>query len=63
VGQTIRTEGLLGSGVFEGTVLRETTVGGRPAIVPAIKGRAHLTGHATWIVDPEDPLAEGFVIG
>jgi proline racemase len=63
VGDTVQSEGLLGSGTFEGTLLRTARVGPYAAIVPRIKGKAHLTGFAKWLIDPHDPLAEGFVVG
>ena len=62
VGQPVRAEGLLGSGTFEGCLVGETTIGTQRAVIPTIKGKAHQIGRATWTIDPEDPLAEGFVI-
>ena len=35
-------------------------VGEYPAIVPEISGSAWITGEHTFIVEPDDPLAEGF---
>lgn len=62
LGQTIKSEGLLGSGQFEGCLVRETTLGNQRAVVPTIKGRANIIGYAKWLMDPEDLLSEGFVI-
>ncbi|MCA2222283.1 proline racemase family protein [Nonomuraea aurantiaca] len=45
---------------FIGRLLGETTVGGRPAVVPAITGRAWVTGTAQYFLDPRDPFPEGF---
>jgi proline racemase len=47
---------------FVGRVARTTTVGETPAIVPAITGRAWITGFHQLIVDPSDPLAGGFTL-
>lgn len=47
---------------FEGRIVAETTVGGRPAIVPAIRGRAWITGMHSYLVDPSDPWPEGYVL-
>ncbi len=47
---------------FEGRVLEHTTVGGLPAIVPTITGRAWVMGEATWTLDPEDPFPQGFLL-
>ena len=46
--------------IFEGTVLEETAVGGLPAILPQVKGRAFLTGAGQLIIDAADPLKHGF---
>ncbi len=62
VGETIRAEGLLGSGTFEGHLVRETHVGGQRAVVPAIKGTANIVGYAKWLIDPDDPVGAGFVV-
>ncbi len=62
MGQTIKSEGLLGSGQFEGCLVRETTVGNRRAVVPTVKGTAHVIGYAKWLLDPDDPVGRGFVV-
>lgn len=63
MGETIRSEGLLGSGQFEGCAVRETTVGNQRALCITIKGTASITGFAKWVVDRDDPVGAGFVIG
>lgn len=62
IGQTIQAEGLLGSGTFEGCLVRETEVGGKRAVVPSVKGKANIYGYAKWLLDPDDPVGKGFVI-
>jgi trans-L-3-hydroxyproline dehydratase len=47
---------------FEGRVVSETEVVGRPAIVPAIRGSAWITGMTQVIVDPSDPFPEGYLL-
>ena len=47
---------------FEGRLVAETTVGGRPAVVPEITGRAWITGMGQYLLDPDDPFPEGFRI-
>jgi proline racemase len=47
---------------FEGWIVSETAVGGRPAIVPAIRGSAWITGVTQVLVDPTDPFPEGYVL-
>lgn len=48
---------------FTGRLVAETTVGGRPAVVPEITGRAWITGMGQYLLDPEDPFPEGFRLG
>ena len=60
-GDSMIHESLIGSR-FEGRIVAETTVGGRPAIVPSISGRAWITGMFTYFVDPDDPWPEGFQV-
>jgi trans-L-3-hydroxyproline dehydratase len=47
---------------FEGRIVMETTVGGRAAIVPAIRGSAWITGITQVLVDPTDPFPEGYLL-
>ncbi len=62
IGDTIKSEGLLGSGQFEGSLIGETTIGNHRAVIPMVKGTAKVTGYAKWLIDPDDPVGEGFVI-
>jgi proline racemase len=45
---------------FVGRVARRVQVGALDAVVPAITGRAWITGFHQLVVDPTDPLADGF---
>jgi proline racemase len=47
-------ESLIGSR-FTGRLVEETTVGGLPAVVPTIRGRAWITGLGQYLLDPTDP--------
>jgi proline racemase len=47
---------------FVGRLVEETTVGGRPAVVPTVTGRAWVTGTAQYLLDPEDPFPAGFLL-
>jgi proline racemase len=47
---------------FDGRIVEEATVGGRPAIVPAIRGSAWVTGISQLVVEPSDPFPEGYVL-
>ena len=60
-GEEIVIESIVG-GCFSGRVVEETAVGGMPAVVPEVRGRAHLTGRHTFFIDPSDPLRDGFLL-
>lgn len=47
---------------YRAKILRTTRVGPYEAVVPEITGRAFITQIATVIVDPEDPLRNGFSV-
>jgi proline racemase len=47
---------------FVGRLVEETTVAGRPAVVPTVTGRAWLTGTAQYFLDPTDPFPAGFLL-
>ncbi|MEV5983131.1 proline racemase family protein [Streptomyces sp. NPDC052114] len=47
---------------FTGRLIEETTVGGAPAVVPRVTGRAWITGTAQYFLDPDDPFPGGFVL-
>jgi proline racemase len=60
-GETMTHASPIGS-TFDGRIVEETTVGGRPAIVPAIRGSAFVTGITQVFVDPDDPFPEGYLL-
>ncbi|MEU7133482.1 proline racemase family protein [Streptomyces sp. NPDC046261] len=47
---------------FTGRLVGETRVGGSPAVVPTITGRAWITGTAQYFLDPDDPFPGGFLL-
>jgi proline racemase len=61
VGETLVHESIIGSR-FEGRILGTTTLAGRPAILPSLRGRAWITGMHTYLLDPDDPWPEGYVV-
>ncbi|HEU5157940.1 MAG TPA: proline racemase family protein [Streptosporangiaceae bacterium] len=61
VGAELVNESFIGTR-FIGRLVAETTVAGRPAIVPTITGRAWLTGTAQYFLDPRDPFPAGFLL-
>lgn len=62
IGEDFRNLGPVGT-EFSGRLLRETEVGGLPAVVPEISGQAWITGTASYSLDPSDPFPEGFTLG
>src|SRR5438477_8195296 len=61
VGDAMTHASVIGS-TFDGRIVSETTVAGRRAIVPAIRGSAWITGIAHVFVDPDDPFPEGYLL-
>jgi proline racemase len=47
---------------FEGRIVAETRLGHRPAIMPAIRGSAWITGLTQVLLDPTDPFPEGYLL-
>jgi proline racemase len=62
VGDMMQHESLIGS-LFTGTIVAETTIAGRAAILPTIEGRAWITGFHSYCVDTSDPYPEGYHLG
>ncbi len=62
VGQTLQFESILGTR-FRGKIVEETQLGPYPAILPEVEGSAWLTGRHEFIIDPDDPLKDGFLLG
>ena len=48
---------------FTGRLVRETSVGPYPAVVPTITGSAYVYAIANYMLDPDDPFPEGFTVG
>jgi proline racemase len=61
VGDAFVNESVIGTR-FTGRVVEETTVAGRPAIVPEITGRAWITAMGQYLLDAEDPFPAGFAL-
>lgn len=58
-GEQLTAVSMIGS-TFTGRILGATKVGGRPAILPEISGRAWITGIHQHLLDPSDPWPEGY---
>ncbi len=60
LGEEYIHESIFGT-VMRAKVLEETSVGGIPAIIPEVTARAYITGFLQLVIDPEDPLKDGFL--
>jgi trans-L-3-hydroxyproline dehydratase len=62
-GQEIAIESILGrESLFRGRVVRTETWAGRSAVIPEVRGSAHMTGSARFVLDADDPIGRGFLV-
>ena len=67
VGEPFVNEGLLGT-TFDARIVSESSLSDPvagynfPAIIPEVRGAAHITGLQHFVLTPEDPFPEGFLI-
>jgi trans-L-3-hydroxyproline dehydratase len=61
VGDAMTHASPIGS-TFDGRIVAETSVRGRKAIVPAIRGSAWITGVGELYLDADDPFPEGYLL-
>lgn len=61
VGEPFRHESVIDT-VFTGKVLAETHVAGLPAVETEIAGRGFVTGLHQFLVQPDDPTSQGFLV-
>ncbi len=61
VGESIIIESIVGS-KFSGRVVEEATFGVYPAIIPEVRGEAHIVGRNELWLDPNDPFNHGFLL-
>ncbi len=61
VGEMFENAGLTGI-PFMGRILRETRVGGIPAVIPEVRGSAWITGVHRFVISSSDPFPEGFLV-
>ena len=60
-GAELRHRSIVGS-EFTGRVVADADVDGRPAVITEVEGTAYRTGRAAFVLDPDDPLGEGFLL-
>jgi proline racemase len=59
VGDRYTARSIIGS-TFHCHIEAETTLGGRPAVIPVISGQAWITGTHQHTLDPTDPYPAGY---
>ena len=61
IGESMVVESIIGSR-FTGRIVEATTFGRYPAVIPEVAGTAHITGRHEFLIDPDDPLRDGFIL-
>ncbi|WP_169088612.1 proline racemase family protein [Paenibacillus sp. PL91] len=61
LGKEVVYEGIAGSQAI-GRTMEELTFGSYKAILPRLTGNAYILGLMNFVVDPSDPLSDGFVL-
>jgi len=59
-GETMKIESITNS-VFKGSLISEEDYGPFTAVVPQVEGTAYITGMQTFVIDPNDPMKNGFI--
>jgi trans-L-3-hydroxyproline dehydratase len=61
LGQALTIDSIIGS-TFRVRCVENTLVGGIPAVVPEVSGSAWMSGEHRFVLDPRDPLGDGFLL-
>jgi proline racemase len=61
VGEPMVVESIIGTR-FVGRIVETMSFGPYPAIIPEVEGTAHITGRHEFLIDPADPLRDGFIL-
>jgi proline racemase len=61
IGEPMVVESIIGSR-FSGRIVETTDFGPYPAVIPEVEGTAHITGRHEFLIDPADPLRDGFIL-
>ena len=59
--ETMTIESITDS-VFKGSVVSEEDYGPFQAVIPQVEGTAYITGMQTFLIDPKDPMKDGFIL-
>jgi trans-L-3-hydroxyproline dehydratase len=60
-GEPMIVESILGTR-FTGRVIKTTRFGPHEAVIPQVEGTAKITGRHSFLIDPDDPLKDGFLL-
>lgn len=60
-GEPLTVESVVGS-TFTGRIRDRTSYGNYEAVIPEVQGSAHIVGRNEFLIDPDDPFADGFVL-
>jgi trans-L-3-hydroxyproline dehydratase len=60
-GEPFVVESILGT-CFTGEIIEITKFGPHEAVIPKITGTAHICGRSELLIDPDDPLRDGFIL-
>lgn len=61
LGQELVIDSIIGS-TFRVRCVENTMVGGIPAVIPEVRGSAWMSGEHRFVLDPCDPLGDGFLV-
>jgi proline racemase len=61
IGEPVVVESIIGT-TFTGRIVDTTTFGPYPAVISEVEGAAHITGRHEFLIDPADPLRDGFIL-
>jgi trans-L-3-hydroxyproline dehydratase len=61
VNEPIVIESIIGTR-FTGRIVETTTFGPYAAVIPEVEGSAYITGRHEFLIDPDDPLRDGFIL-
>lgn len=56
-----KIESIIGS-QFQASIKSNVKYSLFDAVIPTVRGNAHITGRNQWIIDPDDPLRNGFLL-
>ena len=60
-GEKMNIESITDS-IFVGSVISEIDYGPYTAVIPQVEGTAHITGMHTFVINPKDPMKNGFIL-